>query len=49
MLDACRQMLPPYAVPSTLFRVDEWPRNSNGKTDHRRLRELMETNQCRKI
>jgi amino acid adenylation domain-containing protein len=47
MLDACRQMLPPYAVPSALFRVDVWPRNSNGKTDHRRLRELMETNQCR--
>jgi amino acid adenylation domain-containing protein len=48
MLDACRRKLPPYAVPSALYRVADWPRNSSGKTDYRRLRELMETSQCRK-
>jgi hypothetical protein len=31
-----------------VVRVDAWPRNSNGKIDHRRSRKLMETNQCRK-
>ncbi len=42
ILDECRLLLPPYAVPSSIRRVDEWPVNSNGKTDHSRLRRMME-------
>jgi amino acid adenylation domain-containing protein len=42
MMAACRQVLPAYAVPSAIHRVDDWPLNSSGKTDHARLRELME-------
>jgi len=48
MLDACRQALPPYAVPSAIHQVEDWPLNSSGKTDHARLRELMETPKCSK-
>jgi amino acid adenylation domain-containing protein len=47
ILDACRQALPPYAVPSAIHHVDDWPLNSSGKTDHARLRDLMETPKCR--
>jgi amino acid adenylation domain-containing protein len=48
ILDACRQALPPYAVPSAIHRVGDWPLNSSGKTDHARLRDLMETTKCSK-
>ena len=48
ILDACRQALPPYAVPSAVYQVDDWPLNSSGKTDHARLRDLMETPKCSK-
>ncbi|MGA3400375.1 MAG: amino acid adenylation domain-containing protein [Acetobacteraceae bacterium] len=48
MLDACRRTLPPYAVPSAIHHVDDWPLNSSGKTDHARLRALMETPKCSK-
>lgn len=48
MLDACRQALPPYAVPSAVYQVEDWPLNSSGKTDHARLRDLMETPTCSK-
>jgi non-ribosomal peptide synthetase component F len=47
VLYACRQALPPYAMPSAIHRVDDWPLNSSGKTDHARLRDMMETPQCR--
>ena len=48
MLDACRQALPPYAVPSAIHRVADWPLNGSGKTDHARLRDLMEMPTCSK-
>ncbi len=48
VVDACRQALPPYAVPSAIHQVENWPLNSSGKTDHARLRDLMETPQCSK-
>jgi amino acid adenylation domain-containing protein len=48
MLDASRRALPPYAVPSAIYRVADWPLNSSGKTDHARLRDLMETPKCSK-
>jgi acyl-coenzyme A synthetase/AMP-(fatty) acid ligase len=47
MLSACRQALPPYAVPSAIHCVGDWPLNSSGKTDHGRLRAIMETQQCK--
>jgi D-alanine--poly(phosphoribitol) ligase subunit 1 len=40
LLYACRQALPPYAVPSTIHHVGDWPLNSSGKTDHVRLRDF---------
>lgn len=42
ILNECRRLLPPYAVPTTIRRVAEWPVNSNGKTDHARLRRMLE-------
>ena len=48
ILAACREALPPYAVPSAIHSVDDWPRNSSGKTDHGRLREFLEKQTCRK-
>ncbi len=33
ILIACRSHLPPYAVPTRLLRVADWPLNVNGKTD----------------
>jgi D-alanine--poly(phosphoribitol) ligase subunit 1 len=48
IIDACRQILPPYAMPSTIHRVEEWPLNSSGKTNHARLRDLMEISRCSK-
>jgi amino acid adenylation domain-containing protein len=48
MLDTCRQALPPYAVPSAIYQVEDWPLNSSGKTDHACLRDLMETPKCSK-
>ena len=46
ILDACRTALPPYAVPSAIHRVEDWPLNSSGKTDHRQLRQIVETIAC---
>jgi len=40
--------LPPYAVPSAIHRVADWPLNGSGKTDHARLRDLMEMPTCSK-
>jgi D-alanine--poly(phosphoribitol) ligase subunit 1 len=48
IIEACRQVLPPYAMPSAIHRVDDWPLNSSGKTDHARLRDLMEASKCSK-
>jgi D-alanine--poly(phosphoribitol) ligase subunit 1 len=49
LLQACRNALPPYAVPSAIRRVDEWPLNNSGKTDHSRLRAIMEAKPCNKV
>ncbi len=38
ILEECRRLLPSYAVPTSIRRVDQWPLNSNGKTDYARLR-----------
>lgn len=46
ILAACRTVLPPYSVPSAIHRVEDWPLNSSGKTDHRRLRQIVETIPC---
>jgi len=46
LLQACRDALPPYAVPSAVRRVDDWPLNNSGKTDHGRLRAMMEAATC---
>jgi amino acid adenylation domain-containing protein len=48
ILDACRQVLPPYAMPAAIHHVEPWPFNSSGKTDHARLRAFMETLSCNK-
>jgi amino acid adenylation domain-containing protein len=37
ILLACRGQLPPFVVPSRLFRLTDWPLNANGKTDRRAL------------
>jgi amino acid adenylation domain-containing protein len=42
MLEECRRALPPYAVPSAIHHVADWPLNNSGKTDHARLRDFME-------
>lgn len=42
IVNECRRLLPPYAVPTAIRRVAEWPVNSNGKTDHARLRRMLE-------
>jgi len=49
LLQACRDALPPYAAPSTIRRIDDWPLNTSGKTDHRRLRALLEAETCSSI
>lgn len=46
ILAACRATLPPYAVPSAIYRVEDWPLNSSGKTDHRRLQQIVERIAC---
>jgi amino acid adenylation domain-containing protein len=48
ILEACRQALPPYAVPAAIHCIEDWPRNSSGKTDHGRLREFVEKQSCHK-
>jgi amino acid adenylation domain-containing protein len=40
--DECRRLLPLYAVPHVIHRINQWPVNSNGKTDRARLLALME-------
>ena len=46
LLQSCRDALPPYAVPSAIRRIDDWPLNNGGKTDHGRLRSMMEAETC---
>ena len=48
LLQACRDALPPYAVPSAIRRIGDWPLNTSGKTDHGRLRAMMEAETCSK-
>ncbi|HEX4173113.1 MAG TPA: amino acid adenylation domain-containing protein [Acetobacteraceae bacterium] len=42
ILDQCRRLLPAYAVPDVIRRTNQWPVNSNGKTDRARLLAMME-------
>jgi D-alanine--poly(phosphoribitol) ligase subunit 1 len=42
ILEACRAELPPYAVPSAVHSVADWPVTPSGKTDHARLRAVLE-------
>jgi D-alanine--poly(phosphoribitol) ligase subunit 1 len=42
ILEHCRRVLPSYAVPAAIHRVEAWPVNSNGKTDHAQLRRILE-------
>lgn len=49
ILEACRAELPPYAVPSAVHAVADWPVTSSGKTDHARLRALLENPTCTAI
>lgn len=42
ILEACRQILPPYMVPSSLRTVADWPVNDNGKMDYTRLRQMIQ-------
>jgi D-alanine--poly(phosphoribitol) ligase subunit 1 len=37
ILENCRRMLPHYMVPSAVRVVADWPLNTNGKTDYKRL------------
>lgn len=46
ILEACRAALPSYAVPSAVHLVADWPVTPNGKTDHARLRALLESPTC---
>jgi D-alanine--poly(phosphoribitol) ligase subunit 1 len=46
ILEACRAALPPYAVPSAVHLVADWPVTASGKTDHARLRALLESPTC---
>lgn len=42
IIEACRDRLPDYMVPSEICRVSEWPLNANGKTDYACLLELLQ-------
>ena len=42
ILEQCRGLLPAYAVPTSIRRVNQWPLNANGKTDYALLRSAME-------
>jgi non-ribosomal peptide synthetase component F len=46
ILAGCLRQLPSYMVPSSIRRVADWPVNDNGKTDYRRLRQMMEATAC---
>lgn len=35
----CEDVLPPYMVPSSFLRVDEWPRTASAKIDRLALRD----------
>jgi len=43
ILAHCRDVLPEYMVPRQLYFLDDWPLNSNGKTDRKKLVNLLET------
>ncbi len=41
ILNHCRETLPGYMVPRSIYRVDEMPLNDNGKIDRKKLMELL--------
>jgi len=47
ILDECHKQLPEYMVPSDINDLEEWPLNSNGKTDYGALRLILEKFRCR--
>jgi amino acid adenylation domain-containing protein len=42
-LEQCRELLPEYAVPSSILTVNEMPLSANGKVDYRALADLAGT------
>jgi amino acid adenylation domain-containing protein len=42
IIDACRDSLPSYMVPSHIYQVTDWPLNANGKTDYKSLTALLQ-------
>jgi len=38
----CRQQLEPYKVPRRFLLCEDWPMTPSGKTDHHRIRQLLE-------
>ena len=42
ILNRCRETLPSYMVPRSIYRVDEMPLNGNGKIDRKKLVKLLE-------
>lgn len=45
LLAFCKRRLPPYAVPSTISLMDNFPRTGNGKINRPEIVKLIETNQ----
>jgi acyl-coenzyme A synthetase/AMP-(fatty) acid ligase len=39
-----KAVLPKYALPRKIHRIEQWPLNSNGKIDRKRLLEYLEGN-----
>jgi D-alanine--poly(phosphoribitol) ligase subunit 1 len=44
--EGCRRLLPPYMMPASFRHVAEWPVNDNGKTDYKRLQQMVEEQPC---
>jgi D-alanine--poly(phosphoribitol) ligase subunit 1 len=42
IIEACRDRLPEYMVPSLIYRAANWPLNANGKTDYASLTRLLQ-------
>ncbi len=48
IMDQCRKRLPEYMVPAVLHHLDDWPLNSNGKTDYGALRSILQELRCQR-